>query len=82
MLARPDSHADLERVTVPALLVCGRQDRVTPVADHEAMQAGKPHARLAIIEHCGHLSTIEQPEAVTRVLAQFLGETEPDRVQR
>ena len=76
MLARPDSHADLERVKVPTLLVCGRQDPVTPVQDHEAMQARIPHSRLAIIEHCGHLSTIEQPEAVTRVLVDWLRETQ------
>ena len=76
MLARPDSHADLERVKVPTLVLCGRQDPVTPVQDHEAMHARIPHSRLAIIEHCGHLSTIEQPEAVTRVLVDWLRETQ------
>jgi pimeloyl-ACP methyl ester carboxylesterase len=76
MLARPDSHADLERVRVPTLLVCGREDPVTPLRDHEAMAARIPGARLEIIEHCGHLSTIEQPEAVTRVLASWLRETD------
>jgi pimeloyl-ACP methyl ester carboxylesterase len=72
MLARPDSHADLERVKVPTLLVCGRQDPVTPVADHEAMKARIPHSTLSIVERCGHLSTIEQPEEVTRVLVEWL----------
>ena len=76
MLSRPDSHADLERVRVPTLLVCGREDRVTPVHDHEAMAARVPGARLEIIESCGHLSTIEQPEVVTRVLRNWLRETE------
>jgi pimeloyl-ACP methyl ester carboxylesterase len=75
MLARPDSHADLERVSVPALVVCGREDPVTPVQDHEAIVARIPGARLTIIEHCGHLSTIEQPEAVNRVLIDWLRET-------
>jgi pimeloyl-ACP methyl ester carboxylesterase len=76
MLARPDSHADLERVRVPTLLVCGREDPVTPVPDHEAMAARVPGARLEIIENCGHLSTIEQPEIVNRVLSNWLRETE------
>ena len=31
MMARPDSHADLEQVRVPTLLMCGREDPVTPV---------------------------------------------------
>jgi pimeloyl-ACP methyl ester carboxylesterase len=76
MLSRPDSHADLERVRVPSLLVCGREDPVTPVHDHEAMVARIPGARLEIIENCGHLSTIEQGEVVTRVLRNWLRETD------
>jgi len=75
MLARPDSHADLERVHVPTLLVCGREDTVTPVPEHEAMAARVRGARLEIIEKCGHLSTIEQPDIVTRVLRNWLDAT-------
>lgn len=78
MLSRPDSHADLERVRVPVLLACGREDPVTPVHDHEAMAARIPGARLKIIENCGHLSTIEQPEVVNRMLKSWLRETEVD----
>ena len=72
MLARPDSHADLANVKVPTLVMCGRQDPVTPVADHEAMAACVPGARLEFIPECGHLSTIEQPQAVNAVLADWL----------
>ncbi len=80
MLSRPDSHADLERLRVPTLLACGREDPVTPVRDHEAMAARVPGARLEIIENCGHLSTIEQPEIVNRVLKNWLKETEANSV--
>ena len=82
MLARPDSHADLERVRVPTLLVCGREDPVTPVHDHEAMAARVPDARLEIIGNCGHLSTIEQPEIVNQVLRNWLQETGMNSVAR
>jgi pimeloyl-ACP methyl ester carboxylesterase len=75
MLARPDSHADLERLRLPALVLCGEQDPVTPVADHRAMAACLAGSRLEIVPHCGHLSTIEQPEAVSRVLADWLAST-------
>lgn len=78
MLGRPDSHQDLARVAVPTLVMCGRQDPVTPVADHEAMAARVAGSRLEFIEDCGHLSAIEQPEAVTRVLQDWLVSTEPD----
>jgi pimeloyl-ACP methyl ester carboxylesterase len=76
MLARPDSHDDLARVRVPTLVMCGRDDPVTPVRDHEAMAAKIPGARLEIIENCGHLSTIEQPESVNRVLIDWLRKTD------
>jgi pimeloyl-ACP methyl ester carboxylesterase len=76
MLGRPDSHRDLEYVNVPTLVMCGRQDPVTPVADHEAMAARIPGSRLAFIEDCGHLSAIEQPDAVSRLLAEWLAATE------
>jgi pimeloyl-ACP methyl ester carboxylesterase len=75
MLARPDSHDDLARVRVPTLVMCGRNDPVTPVRDHEAMAAKIPGSRLEIIENCGHLATIEQPESVNRVLIDWLRET-------
>ena len=76
MLARPDSLDDLKRLQVPTLVMCGREDPVTPVRDHEAMAARIPAARLEIVETCGHLSTIEQPEAVNRVLIDWLRETD------
>ena len=75
MLARPASHADLARVRVPTLLICGRQDPVTPLADHQAMAACVPGSHLEVIEDCGHLSTIEQPEAVTSALSAWLSST-------
>ncbi len=75
MLARPDSHADLEKVAVPTLVMCGRQDPVTPLADHEAMAARVAGSTLQVIEDCGHLSTIEQPQAVNLALGGWLRAT-------
>ena len=76
MMGRPDSHEDLARVRVPTLLMCGRDDPVTPLPDHEAMAARVPGSQLKIIENCGHLSTIEQPDAVNRVLIDWLRKTD------
>lgn len=72
MLGRPDSHDELVRVRVPTLVLCGEQDPVTPVADHAAIAARIAGARFERIAECGHLSTIEQPEAVSRVLVDWL----------
>ena len=76
MMGRPDSHEDLARVTVPTLVMCGREDPVTPVPDHEAMADRIPDSRLEVIENCGHLSTIEQPDSVNQVLIEWLRNTD------
>ena len=75
MLARPDSHADLKQLHIPALVLCGEQDLATPVAEHKAMAACLAGARLEIIPQCAHLSTIEQPDAVNRILVDWLAAT-------
>jgi pimeloyl-ACP methyl ester carboxylesterase len=63
---RPDSTGDLPNITCPVLLITGQQDIICPVALHQEMAGMIPRARLEIVEHCGHLSTLEQPEAVNR----------------
>ena len=73
MLGRPDSRAGLGAIKVPTLVLCGREDPVTPLADHQDIVARIAGARLAVVPDCGHLSTIEQPAAVTRLLAEWLG---------
>jgi pimeloyl-ACP methyl ester carboxylesterase len=79
MLARPESFADLGRVRVPTLIACGRDDAVTPPADHERMRDAVPGAQLEVFESCAHLATIEQPEAVNALLARWLAETSARR---
>jgi pimeloyl-ACP methyl ester carboxylesterase len=75
MLARPDSHADLRTLRVPTLIACGREDQVTPLAEHEQMRDCVPGARLEVFAQCAHLSTIEQPEVVTSLLTRWLADT-------
>jgi pimeloyl-ACP methyl ester carboxylesterase len=72
MMARGDSFDTLRAVRVPTLILCGRDDVPTPLSEHEKMHAAIPNSTLEIIEECGHLSTIEQPEAVNRVLRNWL----------
>lgn len=72
ILGRPDSRADLISIQVPTLVVCGRQDELTPLDLSEEMAAGIPDARLCIIEECGHLSTMERPFAVTALMRDWL----------
>lgn len=72
IMARPDSRGQLADYDLPALIACGRQDALTPLDLHEEMAAAMPAARLVAIEDCGHLSTLEQPQAMTALLRQWL----------
>lgn len=79
MLYRIASHKNLKNVTVPTLVMCGIQDLITPLSDHEAMAACVPGAQLEVIEDCGHLSTIEQPSEVNHRLTKWLQATDAQR---
>ncbi len=72
IMTRSDSRPTLAQIRCPTLLLVGRDDMLTPVAAHEEMAAAIPGSRLAIIENCGHLSTLERPEAVNAALLQWL----------
>lgn len=72
MAARPDSFADLRTVDVPALVIVGAEDEMTPVADAQAMAEAMPHARLVTVPAAGHLSAMEAPEEFNAALTEFL----------
>jgi pimeloyl-ACP methyl ester carboxylesterase len=71
-LARPDGRPGLASIGCPTLLLCGRQDQLAPPRLNEEMAAAIPGARLVIIEDCGHLAPLEQPEVVTAALRLWL----------
>jgi pimeloyl-ACP methyl ester carboxylesterase len=63
---------DLPQVDVPALIVWGRNDLVTPPFVAEQFRDAIPHAELVFIEDCGHSPPIEQPHEFARLLHAFL----------
>ena len=72
IISRPDFRPDLAKIKCPTLVLCGRQDQLTPLENSEEMAAAIPGAKLVIVEECGHLSTLEQPAAVTKALVEWL----------
>jgi pimeloyl-ACP methyl ester carboxylesterase len=72
IMARRDLMDLLPTLSLPALVLCGALDAVTPVASHQAMADRLPNSHLAVIEGCGHLSPLEAPEAVTAALQNWL----------
>ena len=72
ILNRPDSTGDLAGINCPVLIIVGDSDILTPPEEARAMQGAIPDAQLKVIADCGHLSTIEQPEAVTALFRSWL----------
>nr|WP_174525464.1 alpha/beta hydrolase [Curvibacter delicatus] len=72
LLTRPDAGPLLPTIACPTLVLTGRDDAWSGPAQHEVMAAAIPNATLAIIEHCGHMCTMEQPQAVNEALAAWL----------
>src|SRR5512145_1573555 len=67
----------LPRVTNPTLIVWGREDRIVPVVCGEQYRKLLPDARLAVLDKCGHLPPIEQPDAFARLVLDFLATPTP-----
>ncbi|WP_420348365.1 alpha/beta fold hydrolase [Pelagibius sp.] len=72
IMTRRDHRETLPGITVPTLVLCGRQDALTPLADHEAMAAAISDAELVVVEDCGHLAPLERPEPVTAAMRRWL----------
>lgn len=74
MRDRPDSTALLPALgDLPTLVVVGEHDVITPPDASRRLAEAIPGARLERIAGAGHLPPVEQPEATTRVIAEFLG---------
>jgi pimeloyl-ACP methyl ester carboxylesterase len=72
IIGRPDSRPGLAAIRCPTLVIVGDGDVLTPPERAEEIANAIPGARLAIIRDSGHLSTLEQPAAVTRSMVEFL----------
>src|SRR5579875_1991926 len=74
IMSRPDNRPNLPKIDCPSLVLCGRQDQMTPLAWSEEIAALIPGAQLEVIEDCGHLTTMERPWETSVALRQWLTE--------
>ncbi|ACI98778.1 alpha/beta fold hydrolase [Rhodospirillum centenum] len=72
ILTRPDSRPDLPGIHCPTLVIVGREDSLTGPEKAQEMADGIPGGRLAVVERCGHLAPMEQPEATTALMRLWL----------
>ncbi len=72
MSEREDQTEFISSILVPTLILVGREDAITPVADSEMMQSRIEGSRLVVIENAGHVSNLEQTEHFNDALLGFL----------
>ena len=74
IIDRPDNRPFLSEITCPTVVVVGEQDVLTPVKVAQEMHEGINGSKLEIIPDCGHLSTMERPDQVNRILSDWLAD--------
>ena len=70
--ARPDATALLPSIRVPTLVLVGEHDAISPPAEMKAIADAIPRAQYVVIPRAGHMTTMENPEAVNAALTQFV----------
>ena len=73
VMQRPDARPHLPRLACPVLVLCGDADALAPPECAREIAGLVPHAELALIPQCGHMLTLEQPDAVNAELGRWLG---------
>ena len=76
MAERQDHREFLSQIKVPTLVVVGREDPITPLADSELMHKKIAGSHLKVIDRAAHVSNLEQPTKFNNALLAFLGTKE------
>lgn len=75
IMARADHRTMLAQLQLPALVVCGAQDKVTPPELSDDLAALLPGAERLTLQHAGHQVPLEQPQALAAALMQLIART-------
>ena len=71
-LERRDGRPTLKDIECPTLVIWSRQDELRSLDEAQELAQGIPNAGLEIIENCGHMTPLEQPDALSRILRDWL----------
>lgn len=82
LLHRRDQLSIVSRFHGPILIACGSHDRLCSPRVHADLAARFAHARLLVVEQAGHLSSIDQPVALTRGLTDWLDDLNRNQTKR
>lgn len=70
--ARTDRRPMLASIQCPTLIICGREDAITPIEHSHELAAGIADSTLVVLEQCGHIPTLEQPSVTVASILHFL----------
>ena len=73
IIGRADSRPSLAAIACPTLVLVGEGDQLIPMEHSQELADGIAGSNLVVVPDCGHLSTLEQPEAVTAALVDWIG---------
>ena len=76
LASRRDSTPLLPEIKTPTLIVSGSEDGLIPSAQAQTMQREIRHSQLVVVERCGHLINLEQPDVLNPVVTNFLKQRE------
>ncbi len=72
LAGRRDSTPGLANIQIPTLIVAGAEDALMAPVQAETMNRQIPNSKLVVVERCGHLINLEQPQALQYTVSQFL----------
>jgi pimeloyl-ACP methyl ester carboxylesterase len=72
MLSRTDTTSSLNKISIPTLIIVGENDALTPPAVMKSLNENIPNSEFVVIPKAGHMTPIEEPEAVNEAIERFL----------
>jgi len=72
MAARTDTTSYLQKISIPTLLICGKEDKLTPPDVMKSMADKINNSKFVLVEGAGHMTPIEKPEIVTNAIKEYL----------
>lgn len=69
---RSETCSTLSKIAIPTLIICGREDEVTPLEQSEMMHKNIKGSILHVIDNAGHVSNLEHPHEFNKYLGSFL----------
>jgi 3-oxoadipate enol-lactonase len=72
MVSRTDTTENLSKINIPTLVICGSEDRLSPPDVMKSMADKIPNANFVLVEGAGHMTPIENPQAVNKAIRDFL----------